>query len=156
MERSFLEEFISQMDTVINFVMLASDNIFHTQEYEPGCTLTMIEMHTLSKIADNPGICVSDIARIWDRTLGAVSQNVNSLYKKGYVEKKKLPDNKKTVHLYPTAEGQAIADFHKDGDKKSMQIMLEKILEDHTIAETRTFLSVLSTLVEIMQEKSKL
>ena len=80
--------------------------------------MNMAEIHTLSLIADNPGISVSGVSKMWNRTLSAASQNINKLVKKNLVEKRKEKGNNKTIHLYVTDEGKKLSDMHKAYDKK--------------------------------------
>ena len=83
--------YVQLMDDVYRFVMCSMDDYNAVHDYGTGKVLNMVEMHTLSMIADDPGLRVTDVAKMWNRTLGAASKNVNKLCVKGYVEKKKLP-----------------------------------------------------------------
>lgn len=155
MEQAFIDAFQANTDRMMSFVMLSSDYISHKNEYSPDHELTMVEMHTLAKIAEDPGICISQIARQWNRTLGAVSQIVNSLHKKGYIEKKKLPGNNKTIHLYPTESGEILAAEHQKIDRIGWQKTLDHVLKYHSVEELQHFLSVMDSFIEYMQKINK-
>ena len=110
------ERYVTMMEDVYRFVMYASDDYNTPHDYGTGSILNRVEMHTLAMIAAAPGICITDVARMWNRTLGAASKNVNRLCSKGYVEKRKLPGNDKTIHLHPTPEGEKLAKLHRQFD----------------------------------------
>ena len=109
------------MDDVYRFVMCSMDNYNTVHDYGTGEMLNMVEIHTLSMIAEQPGLRVTDIAKLWNRTLGAASKNVSKLCAKGLVEKKKLPGNDKTIHLYPTDKGLEIAALHHRYDRRQIE-----------------------------------
>ena len=85
------------MEELYTFVGIAMETLKRPHDYGTGELVSMVEMHTLDRIAEAPGMRVSDIARLWSRTLGAASRNVDRLQGKGLVDKVKLPDNQKNV-----------------------------------------------------------
>lgn len=140
--------YVQLMDDVYRFVMCSMDDYNAVHDYGTGKVLNMVEMHTLSMIADDPGLRVTDVAKMWNRTLGAASKNVNKLCVKGYVEKKKLPGNDKTVHLYPTEEGKKLAALHREYDRQHIADSLQYLLSKHTEEELRTYHRVLRSGIE--------
>lgn len=64
------------------FAMLYSDYVAENQDYGTGDLISMVEVHTLTAIEDNPGISVTELALMWNRTKGAISQTVTKLEKK--------------------------------------------------------------------------
>lgn len=149
------EQYEAMMDDVYRFVMVASDNYSTPRDYGTGKVLNMVEMHTLSMIADQPGVCVTDVAKMWNRTLGAASKNVNRLCDKGYVEKKKYPGNDKTIHLHPTELGENIARLHKQYDRENIAKILKYLTEVHTEEELMSFYRVLLTCTKLYEERRK-
>ena len=91
---------------------------------------------------------------MWNRTLGAASKNVNKLQKKGYIVKKKLPGNNKNIHLYPTEEGQCLAELHKRYDKEENEKTLQKLMARHSKEELSDFKAVLESLIELQKQDS--
>lgn len=148
------ERYVAMMEDVYRFVMFANDEYSAPKDYGTGKMLNMVEMHTLAMIADTPGICVTDVAKMWNRTLGAASKNVNRLCSKGYVEKKKLPGNDKTVHLFPTEEGRQLAALHKKYDQAQVMATVNTLLNRHTEEELECFYRVLLTCVGIYEKHS--
>lgn len=101
-----LNQLCQWADDLYQFVMVMMDHMKQPRDYGTGKILNMVEIHTLSMISESPGICISDVAKRWNRTLSAASRNIDRLAAKGYVEKKKTDGNGKTVHLYLTEKGQ--------------------------------------------------
>ncbi|NBJ99684.1 MarR family transcriptional regulator [bacterium 1xD8-48] len=147
------ERYVTMMEDVYRFVMYASDDYNTPHDYGTGSILNRVEMHTLVMIAAAPGICITDVARMWNRTLGAASKNVNRLCSKGYVEKRKLPGNDKTIHLHPTPEGEKLAKLHRQFDLEQGTAALNHLLKAHTAKELETFHRVLLSCVDIYAKK---
>lgn len=76
-------QLISWADDMYRFVITIMEHMKKPHDYGTGEILNMVEMHTISMIAETPGLCVSDIAQKWNRTLSAASRNVDRLYNKG-------------------------------------------------------------------------
>lgn len=76
------------MERVYTFVSDCNDLYSAAKDYGNGDKMNMAEIHTLSLIADNPGISVSGVSKMWNRTLSAASQNINKLAKKNLIKKK--------------------------------------------------------------------
>lgn len=146
------EQYLELQELLSTFVFEQMTVYSKPHCYEDGVTLSMMEMHTLGKIADSPGLLVTNIARIWNRTLGAATKTVNKLEEKGYVIKKKLPGNNKNIHLYPTAEGERLAKLHKEYDRKGISETIRRLSEVHSPEELTAFLNVLQTLTELNRE----
>ncbi|MEZ3435790.1 MAG: MarR family transcriptional regulator [Lachnospiraceae bacterium] len=145
------KEYLRIIEQLYTFVMCSMDSYMIPHDYGEGRVLSMIEMHTLGMIAEKPGICITDVAKMWNRTLGAASKNVNKLQKKGYIEKKKLPGNNKNIHLYPTREGQYLAELHKKYDKEENKKTLQELMGRHSKEELSDFKAVLESLIELQK-----
>lgn len=77
--------------------------------YLEGTGISTTEVHVLTLVSDNPGITVTEIARMMSITPGAASQFVGKLDRMGLLRREKQPDNAKLVHLTTTEEGEALA-----------------------------------------------
>ena len=142
------------MEHVYTFVSDSYDMYSAARDYGNGDKMNMAQIHTLSLIADNPGISVSGVSKMWNRTLSAASQNINKLVKKNLIEKKKENGNHKTIHLYVTESGQKLSDMHKAYDRKELTKVAEVLLKTHTMDELKTALKVIETGITIL-EKNK-
>ncbi len=151
-KRSDFEYYVSMMDMVYQFVLYNMDDYSQPRDYGTGDVLNMVEIHTLALIAETPGLCVSDVAKMWHRTLSAASRNVNRLHQKGLITKKKIPGNDKNVHLYPTEKGAELARLHNDYDRKQIAKTMKYLLLRHTDEELRHFNEVIKTCVERFED----
>lgn len=147
--------YMALMDDVYRFVLCSMDNYSAVHDYGTGKVLNMVEMHTLSMIAEQPGLRVTDVAKLWNRTLGAASKNISKLCSKGLIEKKKLPGNDKTIHLYPTERGKEIARLHRQYDRRQIADTLRFFLSLHTEEELRTFHRVICSGIQYTLEHTK-
>ena len=140
------EKLMDSVDGLYQFVMYSMDFYNVPQNYGNGEYLNMVEMHTLVMIAEHPGLRVCDVAKLWNRTLGAASKNVNKLVKKGYVTKQKLSGNNKNIHLYATEQGERLVKLHNEYDKKHVKSCVEDLLKYHTPDDLYTFSRVMKSL----------
>lgn len=154
MNKNDLKLLTESMEHVYTFVSDSYDMYSAARDYGNGDKMNMAQIHTLSLIADNPGISVSGVSKMWNRTLSAASQNINKLVKKKLIEKRKEEGNQKTVHLYVTESGQKLSDMHKAYDRKELTKVAEVLLKTHTMDELKTALKVIETGITLV-EKNK-
>lgn len=142
------------MEEVYTFVGVGMEVLRQPHDYGTGELLSMVEMHTLDRIAETPGLRVSDIAQLWNRTLGAASRNVDRLQSKGLVEKVKLPDNQKNVRVYPTEKGRELSRLHREYDRQELDELARTLLAVHPVEELATFYRVLYSLRKAFEQKT--
>ena len=153
MEKNELQFILDNADILYDLVMTGADNI-HREHNLGGVSMNMVMAHTLTAIAKNPGIRVSDVAQMWGHTLGAASRNVERLVGRGFITKEKRPGNKKEVCLYPTISGRRIAAAHEKQDEESIRAIAEKVFKNHSFEEIKTFFSVMDTVRIIFREEN--
>lgn len=132
-------------DKLYQFVMAYSDYINKARDYGTGLLISMVEVHILTIIEDNPGITVSDLAKRWKRTKSAISQNVKKLEAKGLVYRVRDGDDAKIFHLYPTGEGVRLSTAHKLYDNMTILEAQKDLLCSCTPEEIDAFYKVLDT-----------
>lgn len=152
-----LEQIFSQLNSRANklykFVMLYHDYITQQRDYGTGQMINMVEVHTLTLIEETPGVTVTRLALLWNRTKGAVSQTIKKLEQKGYIYRQKEPDNAKEVHFFATPEGVALSNAHKAYDTRDITETMALLMRRHTAAELDTFYSVIDTYTALMEEE---
>ena len=146
MENEELDQMIHWADDIYQFVMVMMDHMKQPRDYGTGKILNMVEIHTLSMISADPGICISDVARKWNRTLSAASRNIDRLAAKGYVEKKKLDGNSKTIHLYLTEKGQQLADLHKTYDQEKTEKFARLLAQKYSMEDLRNCIEMMKMI----------
>ena len=143
--------YMKLMEDVHRFIVYTSEDNYLPRDHGYGRFLNMVEIHTLELIVQHPGICVTEVAKVWNRTLAAASKNVNRLCEKGYVEKRKHPGNDKTVHLYPTEIGLELAQDHMRNDRKRLSNVMDILSEKYT-EEMKIFHKILLTGIDIYND----
>ena len=138
-------------DILYRFTLIYSDYISSSHNYD-FCDLTsMVELHTLTTIADYPGKTISELAVMWNRTDGAISQTVSRLTKKGYVVRTKKNGNAKNVYVYATPEGEKIAQMHKMHDSAEVSNTIRELCTTCTTEEIASFFRVAEAYINLFK-----
>jgi Transcriptional regulators len=137
-------------DLLYSFVETYNDYINGTRDYGTGLMISMVEVHMLTMIHDDPGTTVSDLAGVWNRTKSAVSQNISKLEKKGLIYRVRDENNAKIMHLYVTDEGEALTMAHKAYDIADIKKTQSALAEDCTPEELQSFYKVLDVYYKHM------
>lgn len=114
-----------------------------------GELVSMVEIHVLTIIADQPGITVSQLAKSWGTTKGAISQNLKKLEKKELIFRQKESGNAKTVHIYPTEKGERLSTAHKTYDNADILQTQHELLKSCTVDEIDTFYKVVHEYIKL-------
>ena len=108
-----------------------------------------MEVHTLKHIADHHGITVTELARDYGKTKGAVSQILKKVESKGLIYREVDPENDNRYHLFLTEKGKELDEAHRRYDEvgfgESMDIVRERFSED----EVNTAFCVLEAWLDI-------
>ncbi len=145
-------ELSKNANLLYEFVMLYHDYIYQARDYGNGDPIKMVEVHTLSMIEDHPGITVSELAKLWDRTKGTVSVNVTTLERKGYIYRQKENNNAKVVHLYVSDKGRELSTLHKVYDNLDIVQTQADLLRFCTHQELDCFYKVLGTYLDLFRD----
>jgi len=140
----------SRHNNIYKFVMLYSDYINTQHNYGTDCTLSMTEAHVLTYIEEHPGTTITDLAKYWKKTKGALSQTVTKLVSKELVYRHKTEDNAKTVLLYVTDEGLRISKAHKLYDTLEISKTLQDLSKYCTAEEIDAFYKVIDIFTTLL------
>jgi DNA-binding MarR family transcriptional regulator len=81
-------------------------------EYGTGELLYRFETHIIDIIGRNPGININGLAEMMNVTKGAISQVINKLFTKRYVNKTIDPENRRRIMLSLTDKGKIVFEKH--------------------------------------------
>lgn len=112
-------------------------------DYGTGEEYTYVEAHLIKKIADHPGITVTELAYEYAKTKGALSQVVKKLIEKNLLYRKAVSSAGNTFALYVTAKGVALNDAHLAYDLKHAGETLDEVRKIHTQEEIDIAFSVI-------------
>lgn len=130
---------------------LFSEQTLRLGDYGTGELITMVEVHTLTSIAKNEGITISELAKINNRTKGAISQLIKKLEKRGLIFKNKKENNGKNVHLFLTERGRVTSLSHEAYDRMEVTHITNELLKYCTMEEINHFYKVMEYRNRIME-----
>ncbi len=145
-ERIVFDHFMGLLDQVVSRMGAA-----HTpaQDYGTGIMLYRVEIHTIQAIGLNPGINMSELARIMKVTKGAVSQTVNKLKRKGLVRKNSIGTDSREVALFLTDLGWKGYQNH-EAYHAGMYELVRSYFGDNFKSRLKTYTTVMDEMNEIM------
>jgi DNA-binding MarR family transcriptional regulator len=124
----------------------------HFLKTKDGEILFPAEIHTVSEIKENAGIHVTALAEKLSVTVGAVSQILLKLERKGLVIKEKDIQNQSRFLLHLTPEGEAVhtnhLEFHKEFD-----VLFSELVGSESEEKVRFLTDFLTGLRVKIQEK---
>lgn len=152
--KSQIDEIYAQLspraNTLYQFVIRYYEYMNKYHDYDgTGYLISMVEIHLLTIIADNPGITASELSKKWGTTKGAISQNIKKLEKKELIERRKKIDNAKVVHIYATEKGEHLSTAHKSYDITDIVQTQHELLKSCTLEEIDTFYKVVQEYIKL-------
>ena len=141
----------SKSSSLYRFISLYNTFMNKPKDYGTGELINMVEIHILTEIEENPGTSVTELARIWNKTKGAISQTVTKLEKKGYITREKREGNDKNILLFATQEGIELSKAHKLYDSKDLIDTLNYLMKRCTLDEIEGFYKVLNEYIKLLE-----
>lgn len=117
-------------DLLLTYVHLSKDyertlkNYGLKEAFGINVELNHMEMHMLAMIHNHPGISAQELAVIFNRTKGAVSQSVKRLTHEGLIIKHENPQNARINNLYTTEIGAVACRNHAAHEAELFENML--------------------------------
>lgn len=144
---------IQESDVLYEFTLKFAASMNVAKDYGTGDKLNMVEVHLLTYIEEHPRITGSELAKLWNRTKGAISQQVKKLVDRGFVVREKQPGNAKSILLNVTEKGRGVSLAHKMHDYEETAGILRTLLKTCTLDEVLTFYKVVGAYVDILDKK---
>lgn len=152
---NYFKLFNSEMEKLYQFVITYYDYMYTKRDYGNGTPMTMLEIHVLTDINDNPGITITELSNKWKRTTSAISQIIKMCYSLDLVERIRNKDDGKINNLFITDKGAEIVLKHKHYDNIDTIKVLKKLNETHSQEEILSFFAVLDTYKKILKNTKK-
>lgn len=92
--------------------------------------LSITEIHTIEAIGINTESTMSEIAQKLKITSGTLTTCVNKLIKKGYVERKRIEEDRRVVLIKLTEKGKTAYNYHKKFHDELVNNTVESLEED--------------------------
>lgn len=118
-------------DTLLLHYLVSQDYESQGRDYGlnefSNCNIRLhsIEIHLLSAINDHPGISAQELAQMFFRSKGAISQRLKVLSGYKLITKETSPDNHRVSLLYTTELGKIACENHKKYDTLHYEQYLE-------------------------------
>ena len=109
-------------DTLLLHYLVSQDYESQSRDYGLSGVLNCevrlhsIEIHLLSAIDEHPGISAQELAQMFFRSKGAISQRLKVLSEYGLITSETSPDNHRIRLLYTTELGKIACRNHKEYD----------------------------------------
>ncbi|RVU55712.1 MarR family winged helix-turn-helix transcriptional regulator [Anaerosphaera multitolerans] len=155
------EEFVNEKYAIIDafatnlydFVLTYYNYMNRRKDYGLGKPLTMVEVHILTDIGDNPGTTVTELAKKWKKTSSAISQTVRSLLKLNYIRRENSTTDGKVFFLYVTEEGADMVLAHKKYDIIDTIKTNKKLAKKFTAEDLFLFNEILKEYTDLLNPK---
>lgn len=145
----------AKADALYRFVMLYHDFAMEKRDYGTGEEVNMAEAHTLMKIAENPGITVSEIALDANRTKSSISQTVKKLEQMGFVFREYSIEDGRVAKLYSTDKGDTFNEAHRMYDSFEVSSTFEDLLKHCTMTDIDAFFKVIYAYLQMFADDTK-
>lgn len=89
--------------------------------------LRPVDVHLLAQIINHKGISSCELAELFRRTRGSISQRIKILLQYDLIRKVPREDNYKVYSLYPTERGIIVGNCHDRNDLNFSFSLLEKL-----------------------------
>ena len=144
------EELLSKAETLYEFVDLFTLYKVTERDYGNNTTLSMVEVHIIVAIDQNPGITLTELARIARRSKSFISQVIKKAEMANYITRTQQEDDNKKKRLLLTPAGKKLAAEHRAFDERALTKTYNYLLRDCTPEEIESFYKVMRTYNNIM------
>lgn len=127
---------MSQRSDMINQVLVHLFNdLLRIEENtlrREGVALSMREVHIIEAVcaADGEGNTMSALAARLRVTVGSVTVAVGTLERKGYLIRRRSRQDKRRVHVLPTASALAVEQIHRAYHRRMTQAVMEAVPDE--------------------------
>lgn len=102
-------------------------------------------------IDEGDGISAAVLSKKFDINSSRVAAILNSLSKKGYIERRNDPKDKRKIQIYITQKGIEYGKLKRESILNRMSHMLEKLGED----DAREHIRIMKRIFDLINEKGK-
>lgn len=137
-----MDTYATLNDALVNLfrdVMTLEEEAIISQEYQD---ITNNDMHVIQAIGLGEPKNMSAIAKLLSVTVGTLTIAMNSLVKKGYVNRERGKEDRRVVYISLSDKGRRAYQHHEEFHRQ----MIDAILEDLTQDETESLVKALAKL----------
>ena len=137
-----MDTYATLNDALVNLfrdVMTLEEQAIISQEYQD---ITNNDMHVIQAIGLDAPKNMSAIAKLLSVTVGTLTIAMNSLVKKGYVNRERGKEDRRVVYISLSDKGRQAYQRHEEFHRQ----MIDAVLEDLTQDETESLVKALAKL----------
>lgn len=142
-----------KMEVINKLLIELFNNVQQIEEKSLKCEeisdLSITEIHTIETIGVNTEKTMTQIAQSLKITLGTLTACINKLIKKGYVERKRIEEDRRVVLIRLTEKGENAYNHHK----KFHDDMVNNTTENLDEEEKEILISSLNKIKKFFMEK---
>ena len=112
---------------LINEIWVEEGQAIITAEFKD---ITNNDMHIIEKVDLGEGKSMSAIAKEMNVTVGTLTSSMNSLVKKGYVERFRTENDRRVVYIKLTEKGIAAYHHHAEYHRQMTLAIMERLTEE--------------------------
>lgn len=148
---------MKESELVLNNILVKLfNNILRIEEFAlksaPFNDLSITEMHTIEAIGIEKARTMSEVALDLKITVGTLTTAINKLIKKGYVNRRRIEEDRRVVLIRLTHKGEKAFDshaqFHTD--------MIKSIIQELPETEETVLITALKRMTNFFEEKYNL
>ncbi|MCS4585929.1 MarR family transcriptional regulator [Clostridium perfringens] len=149
---------MKESELVLNNILVKLfNNILRIEEFAlksaPFNDLSITEMHTtIEAIGIEKARTMSEVALDLKITVGTLTTAINKLIKKGYVNRRRIEEDRRVVMIELTEKGTLAYKVHE----KFHEEMIDHVLEELGVSEEEVLISSLDKLDKFFQKKLEL
>ena len=131
---------------LFNDILQIEKNAMNNTEFKD---LSITEIHTIEAIGKEGNRTMGEIANDLRITVGTLTTAINRLIKKGYVERKRIEEDRRVVVVYLTESGKKDFDEHTLFHKE----MIDEVAKNFEDYELKVLTKALSKVSEFFEDK---
>ena len=131
---------------LFNDILQIEKNAMNNTEFKD---LSITEIHTIEAIGKEGNRTMGEIANDLRITVGTLTTAINRLIKKGYVERKRIEEERRGVVVYLTESGKKVFDEHTLFHKE----MIDEVAKNFEDYELKVLTKALSKVSEFFEDK---
>ena len=131
---------------LFNDILQIEKNAMNNTDFKD---LSITEIHTIEAIGKEGNRTMGEIANDLRITVGTLTTAINRLIKKGYVERKRIEEDRRVVVVYLTESGKKVFDEHTLFHKE----MIDEVAKNFEDYELKVLTKALSKVSEFFEDK---
>ena len=131
---------------LFNDILQIEKNAMNNTEFKD---LSITEIHTIEAIGKEGNRTMGERANDLRITVGTLTTAINRLIKKGYVERKRIEEDRRVVVVYLTESGKKVFDEHTLFHKE----MIDEVAKNFEDYELKVLTKALSKVSEFFEDK---